>query len=68
VFLTLNKLLLFFDSQLMEIDLRPYRLLAALAGLAFLLYGFIFESECASGARPPTACSSPSPRRSRSSR
>ena len=45
VFLTLNNLLLFFDFQLIEIDLRPYRLLAALAGLAFLLYGFIFESE-----------------------
>ena len=45
VFLTLNNLLLFFDFQLLEIDLRPYRLLSALAGLAFLLYGFVFESE-----------------------
>ena len=46
VFLTLNNLLLFFDLQVfIELDLRPYRLLSALAGLAFLLYGFIFESE-----------------------
>jgi len=47
VFLTANNLLLFFDLVLFPsgVDLRPYRLLAALAGLAFLLYGFIFESE-----------------------
>ena len=46
VFLTLNNLLLFFDLQVfLELDLRPYRLLSAAAGLAFLLYGFIFESE-----------------------
>jgi hypothetical protein len=46
VFLTLNNLLLFFDLQVFtELDLRPYRLLSAAAGLAFLLYGFIFESE-----------------------
>lgn len=47
VFLTVNNLLLFFDVVLFPtaVDLRPYRLLAALTGLAFLLYGFIFESE-----------------------
>jgi hypothetical protein len=28
-----------------QVDLRPWRLLTALAGLLFLLYGFIFESE-----------------------
>jgi hypothetical protein len=46
VFFTLNNLLLLFDLVVFaEIDLRPYRLSAALIGLAFLLYGFIFESE-----------------------
>jgi hypothetical protein len=46
VFLTLNNLLLFFDLVIFaELDLRPYRLAAALVGLVFLLYGFIFESE-----------------------
>jgi hypothetical protein len=28
-----------------ELDLRPFRLGAALIGLLFLLYGFIFESD-----------------------
>ena len=46
VFLTLNNLLLFFDLAVFaELDLRLYRLTAALVGLGFLLYGFIFESE-----------------------
>jgi hypothetical protein len=46
VFLTLNNLLLFFDLVVFtELDLRPWRLGAALAGLVFLLYGFILESE-----------------------
>jgi hypothetical protein len=47
VFLTLNNLLLFFDLVVFPagIDLRPYRLAAALVGLGFLIYGFIFESE-----------------------
>ena len=47
VFLSLNNLLLFFDLVVFptEIDLRPYRLVAALIGLLFLLYGFIFESD-----------------------
>ena len=44
--LTVSNLLLFFDLAVFpEIDLRPWRLAAALFGLAFLLYGFIFESE-----------------------
>jgi hypothetical protein len=46
VCLTLNNLLLFFDLQIFtQIDLRPYRLAAALLGLLFLLYGFITEAE-----------------------
>jgi hypothetical protein len=47
VFLTLNNLLLFFDLIVFpdSIDLRPWRLGAALIGLLFLLYGFIFESD-----------------------
>ena len=47
VFLSLNNLLLFFDLVVFptELDLRPYRLVAALVGLLFLLYGFIFESD-----------------------
>jgi len=46
VFLTLNNLLLFFDLVVfLELDLRPWRLSAALIGLLFLLYGFLFESD-----------------------
>jgi hypothetical protein len=46
VFLTLNNLLLFFDLIVfLQLDLRPFRLAAALIGLVFLLYGFIFESD-----------------------
>ena len=47
VFLSVNNLLLFFDLVVFptEVDLRPYRLASALAGLLFLLYGFIFESD-----------------------
>ena len=46
VFLTLNNLLLFFDLIVfIELDLRPWRLAAALIGLLFLLYGFLFESD-----------------------
>jgi hypothetical protein len=45
-FLSLNNLLLFFDLVIFpEIDLRAYRLVAALVGILFLLYGFIFEAE-----------------------
>ena len=45
--LSVNNLLLFFDLVVFptELDLRPYRLLSALAGLLFLLYGFIWEAE-----------------------
>jgi hypothetical protein len=45
--LTVSNVLLFFDLVVFttDVDLRPWRLLAALAGLGFLLYGFIFESE-----------------------
>jgi hypothetical protein len=46
VFLTVNNLLLFFDLAVFaEMDLRLYRLAAALVGLAFLIYGFLFETE-----------------------
>lgn len=44
--LTINNVLLFFDLAVFpDIDLRPYRLAAALAGVLFLLYGFIWEAE-----------------------
>jgi hypothetical protein len=46
VCLTLNNVLLFFDLELFtQVDLRPYRLWAALAGVLFLLYGFIRETD-----------------------
>lgn len=46
VFLSVNNLLLFFDLIVfVHLDLRPFRLVAALIGLVFLLYGFIFESD-----------------------
>ncbi|HUQ73459.1 MAG TPA: DUF5985 family protein [Burkholderiales bacterium] len=46
VCLTVSNVLLFFDLVIFpEIDLRPYRLLAALVGILFLLYGFIWEAE-----------------------
>jgi hypothetical protein len=46
VFLSVNNLLLFFDLIVFtHLDLRPFRLAAALIGLLFLLYGFIFESD-----------------------
>jgi hypothetical protein len=45
--LSVNNVLLFFDLVVFptEVDLRPYRLLSALAGVLFLLYGFIWEAE-----------------------
>ena len=45
--LTVNNVLLFFDLVIFptDIDLRAWRLAAALAGLVFLLYGFIWDSE-----------------------
>ena len=44
--LSLNNALLVLDLLVFpDIDLRLPRLLAALAGLLFLLYGFIWEAE-----------------------
>ena len=45
--LSVSNVLLFFDLAVYptEIDLRPWRSLAALTGLLFLLYGFIAEAE-----------------------
>lgn len=44
--LTASNLLLFFDLMVFaDLDLRPWRVAAAMLGLAFLLYGFIFEAE-----------------------
>ena len=46
IFLTASNVLLFVDSVVLpEIDLRPYRLLAALIGIGCLLYAFIWEAE-----------------------
>jgi len=46
VFLTLSNVFLFLDLVVFpSIDFRPYRLLTALAGIAFLLYSFIWEAE-----------------------
>ena len=47
VFLTLNNILLFLDVVVfpVEVDLRTYRLAAALIAVGFLLYGFVWESE-----------------------
>ncbi|HZQ71731.1 MAG TPA: DUF5985 family protein [Burkholderiales bacterium] len=46
VFLTLNNVLVFADVIILpEIDLRLYRSAAALAGIACLLYAFIWETE-----------------------
>jgi hypothetical protein len=47
VFLSLNNLLLFVDIIVFptEMDLRLYRGLAALAGIACLLYAFIWEAD-----------------------
>lgn len=45
--LTANNVLLFVDTIVFptQIDLRPFRLGAALAGVACLLYAFIWEAE-----------------------
>ena len=46
VCLSINNVLLFVDLVVFpEIDLRLYRLIAALIGVLFLIYGFIWESE-----------------------
>lgn len=44
--LTINNVFLFLDLIIFPaVDLRPTRLVAALTGMLFLLYGFIWESE-----------------------
>ena len=45
--LSVNNVLLFFDFVIFptQVDLRPWRLIAALCGVAFLLYAFIWEAE-----------------------
>jgi hypothetical protein len=45
--LSISNILLFFDLVVFptEVDLRLWRVVAALAGLVFLLYGFIWEAE-----------------------
>jgi hypothetical protein len=45
--LSVNNVLLFFDFVIFptQVDLRPWRLVAALAGALFLLYAFIWEAE-----------------------
>jgi uncharacterized protein DUF5985 len=47
VFLSVNNIVLFVDTILLptQIDLRVLRLSAALAGIACLLYAFIWEAE-----------------------
>lgn len=47
VCLTTNNVLLFVDTVVYptQFDLRPFRLGAALAGIACLLYAFIWEAE-----------------------
>ena len=46
VCLTANNALLFFDLVVFpDLDLRLYRLAASLAGVLFLLYGFVWEAE-----------------------
>jgi hypothetical protein len=45
--LSVNNVLLFFDLVVFptQVDLRVYRLVAALAGVLFLLYAFIWEAD-----------------------
>jgi hypothetical protein len=45
--LTISNVLLFFDFVVFptQVDLRPWRHLISLAGLLFLLYGFIWDAE-----------------------
>ena len=45
VFLTLNNFFLVLDLAIVDVDFRPYRLVTALLGVSFLLYGFIREAE-----------------------
>ncbi|MCI3951303.1 MAG: rane protein [Burkholderiales bacterium] len=45
--LSISNILLFFDVIVFPttVDLRPWRLSTSLVGIAFLLYGFIWEAE-----------------------
>jgi hypothetical protein len=44
--LSVNNIALFVDLVVLpSVDLRPVRLLAALVGMLFLLYGFIYDAE-----------------------
>jgi hypothetical protein len=47
IFLAASNVLLFFDTIIFptQVDLRAYRLGTALAGIACLLYAFIWEAE-----------------------
>jgi hypothetical protein len=46
VCLTTNNVLLFFDLAVFpDLNLRLYRIVAAFAGVLFLLYGFLWEAE-----------------------
>ena len=46
VFLSLNNVLLFFDLVVFpNVDLRPYRVAASVAGVLALVYGFVWEAE-----------------------
>lgn len=46
VCLTTNNVLLFFDLAVFpDLNLRLYRIVAAFAGILFLLYGFLREAE-----------------------
>ncbi|HEX7053616.1 MAG TPA: DUF5985 family protein [Burkholderiales bacterium] len=46
VCLSVNNVFLFLDLVVFpNVDFRPYRLSAALIGVALLLYGFIWEAE-----------------------
>ena len=47
VCLTLNNVLLFIDIVLLpvEVDLRIFRHIAALTGMLFMIYGFIYDSD-----------------------
>ena len=42
--LTLNNVLLLSDLLILDTDLRPWRLASAAVGLAFVLYGLIFDA------------------------
>jgi hypothetical protein len=46
VFFTVNNTLLFFDLVVFpDLNLRLYRIVAALVGVVCLLYGFLWEAE-----------------------